>query len=109
MLLQYSINLSELAGSVNGFDTFTSPDGRASVQLPNVNSRNFVQQAQVPSGATLVLTGFEQASNSADRTGSFTDPTFMGLGGRQVARRGRTAIVILMTPTVVNNQIIRAE
>jgi hypothetical protein len=109
VLLQYSINLSELVGSVNGFDTFTSPDNRASVQLPNVNSRNFVQQARVPNGATLVLTGFEQNSNRADRTGSFGDPTFLGLGGRQVGQRGRTAIVILMTPTVVTQEVIRAE
>ena len=109
VLMQYNINLSELVGAVNGFETFTSPDGRATVQLPNVNSRNFVQQARVPNGATLVLTGFEQTSNNADRQGSFGDAGFMGLGGHQVGQRNRTAIVVLMTPTVVSNQVITAE
>ena len=109
VLLQYNINLSELVGATNGFDIYTSPDGQSSVQLPNVNSRNFVQQARIPNGSTLVLTGFEQTSNTANRTGSFGDSSFMGLGGSQVGQRNRTAIVILLTPTVVSNQVIVSE
>ena len=109
VMMQYNINLSELVGSVNGFELFTSPDGKASVQLPDVNSQNFVQQARVPNGATLVLTGFEQTSNNADRQGSLGDSGFMGLGGHQVGQRKRTAIVVLMTPTVVSNQVVTSE
>lgn len=106
LLLQFGVNLSELVGSVNGFEVFSS--NGSTVQLPNVNSRNFVQQAEVPNGATLVLTGFEQVNETAQRAGAGL-PEFMGLGGRQNASRGRTAVVILMTPTVVSRRVITAE
>lgn len=103
LLMQFAINLSDLQGAQNGFDTFTT--NGSTIQLPNINSRNFVQQAEVPNGSTLVLTGFEQVNDNADRKGT-VDPGFMGLGGSQVGSRGRTAIVILMTPTVVTSRLI---
>lgn len=106
LLMQFGVNLSELVGSQNGFETFSS--NGSTVQLPNVNSRNFVQQAEVPNGATLVLTGFEQVNETSRREGTGT-PEFMGLGGRQNATRGRTAVVILMTPTVVSRRVITAQ
>jgi type IVB pilus formation R64 PilN family outer membrane protein len=106
LLMQFAINLSDLQGAQNGFDTFST--NGSTIQLPNINSRNFVQQAEVPNGSTLVLTGFEQVNDNADRKGT-GDPSFMGLGGSQVGTRGRTAIVILMTPTVVTSRLISNE
>lgn len=102
LLLQFGINISDLNGAQNGFDIYTTPDGTETVQLPNVNSRNFVQQAFVPNGSTLVLAGFEQNANNATSTGVGT-PGFMGLGGSQVGKAERTLIVILMTPVVLSN------
>lgn len=102
-LLQFGINISDLNGANNGFDNFTTPDGTETVQLPNINSRNFVQQAYVPNGSTLVLAGFEQANNTANQAG-VGHPSFLGLGGSQVGRNSRNVIVILMTPTVLSNE-----
>lgn len=101
-LLQFGINISDLNGAQNGFDNFTTPDGTETVQLPNINSRNFVQQAYVPNGSTLVLAGFEQTSMQGNQSG-VGHPSFLGLGGSQVGRNSRNVIVILMTPTVLSN------
>ena len=97
--LQYGMNLSELVGANNGFDSFTT--GGQSVQLKNVDSRNFVQQAAVPAGGTLILTGFEQkkSSQSDSGTGDFWFPLF---GGGKTASTGRQIIIISITPKVTS-------
>ncbi len=97
--LQYGMNLSELIGANNGFDTFTT--GGQTVQLKNVDSRNFVQQAAVPAGGTLILTGFEQkkASQSDSGTGDYFFPLF---GGGKTASTGRQIIIISITPKVTS-------
>ena len=102
LLLQFGINISELNGPNDGFNDFSTKDGSTRVQLPNINSRNFVQQAFVPNGATLVLAGFEQTSNTGNRSG-VGSPGFMGLGGNQGGSANRDMIVILMTPVVLSN------
>ena len=101
LLLQFGISISDLNGADNGFDIYTTQDGTETVQLPNVNSRNFVQQAFVPNGSTLVLAGFEQNQNNATSTG-VGSPGFMGLGGSQNGKAERKVLVILMTPVVLS-------
>ncbi len=100
LLMQFGINLSDLNGANNGFDNFTTPDGLETIQLPNINTRAFVQQAYIPNGATLVLTGFEQNTNTGNKSG-VGNASFMGLGGAQIGSQDRTVIVILMTPTIL--------
>jgi type IVB pilus formation R64 PilN family outer membrane protein len=102
LLLQFSMNISELVGPRDGFNEYTSPNGGA-IQLPNINSRNFVQQAEVRSGQTIIVTGFERAGDTAERRGTLF-PDFMGLGGVQAGTRSRTALVILMTPRIVSSR-----
>jgi len=102
LLLQFSMNISELVGPRDGFNEYTSPNG-GSIQLPNINSRNFVQQAEVRSGQTIIVTGFERAGDTAERRGTLF-PDFMGLGGVQAGTRSRTALVILMTPRIVSSR-----
>ena len=104
LLMQFGINISDLNGATNGFDNFTTPDGSETVQLPNINSRNFVQQAFIPNGSTLVLTGFEQNNNSGTKEG-VGNPGFLGLGGAQNGSTTRNVVVILMTPTVDSNTV----
>ncbi len=101
LVLQYGIAISELVGSQNGFETFTS--GGNTIQLPNVNMRNFVQQSIVPNGATLVLAGFEQVRAQDKRTG-LGNPDFFQLGGSRAAANHREVIVILITPTLLDVQ-----
>ena len=103
VMLQYNVNISALNGAQNGFDTFTSPDGRATIQLPNVNQRNFIQQAAIPTGETLALTGYAETNDTVNKTGSGT-PGFYALGGSQVGQQIKTYIVILLTPTVIKTK-----
>lgn len=106
LLMQFAINMSELVGPNDGFRTFSS--NGSTIQLPDVNTRSFVQQAEVPNGASLVLTGFEQTRDTSERRGTGI-PEFMGLGGRQVGNRGRTAIVIILTPQVMSQRVITSD
>ena len=110
LLMQFGINISDLNGATNGFDNFTTPDGTETVQLPNINSRNFVQQAFLPNGSTLVLAGFEQNTHSGTKSG-VGNAGFLGLGGAQSGSAERDIVVILMTPTILSNTapVISAE
>ena len=99
LLLQYGMNISELVGSENGFDTFTS--GGTTVQLPNVNQRNFVQQSIVPNRSTLVLAGFETTRNASNKSGVGDPRNWLLSGGRSASNR-REVVVILITPTLLD-------
>ncbi len=99
LLLQYGMNISELVGATNGFDTFSS--NGSSIQLPNVNQRNFIQEAILPNGGTLVLSGFEQVRASAQVSGPITPSLFL-LGGSDVSNLRREILVIAITPTLLD-------
>ena len=99
VLLQYGMNISELIGPDNGFETFTS--GGSTVQLPNVNQRNFVQQSIVPNRSTLVLAGFETNRNASNKTGVGDPRNWLLSGGRNATNR-REVVVILITPTLLD-------
>ncbi len=107
VLLQYGISISSLAGAVNGFDIFTTPDGTSSVQLANVNQQAFIDNAEVPDGDTIVITGYNQNQDTANKTG-FGTAGFFGLSGNQTGDHSQDETVILITPTVLHvahNQI----
>lgn len=96
VLLQYGMNLSEL----NAITNFEVPGG-GSIQLPNVTQRNFIQQAQIPNGNTLVLAGYEQVTASNQSSG----PVHSGLwpfGGSRKGSMSRNVIVIAITPVVLD-------
>lgn len=97
--LQYGINISELVGADDGFDTY-STNGQT-VQLKRVNQRNFIQQAKIPNRKTLVLAGFEQV-RSTNRDRGVGHPLFPFLGGGRSATMEREIIVIAITPTVLD-------
>ena len=99
VMLQYGINISELVGATGGFDEFSS--GGQTVQLPNINARNFVQEAAVPINGTLVITGFEQktAKTNSSGTGKAKLPL---LGGGRNAEAGREMVVITVSPRVIS-------
>ena len=104
VLLQFSSNMSELNGKVNGFDQISS--GNEMIQLPNINSRNFNQQIYIPTGSSIAMTGFEQIQDTANESG-VGDPHFYGLGGSQSGIHDKNMISIIMTPQVssINNPI----
>ena len=106
VLLQYGMNISSLVGGNNGFDEFSSGSGsnKATIQLPNVDQRNFIQQAILDNNATLVLTGFEQVSATAQTSGPLNSSLFM-LGGSNVSNIKRQILVIAITPTVLDSSV----
>jgi type IVB pilus formation R64 PilN family outer membrane protein len=98
VLLQYGVNIKELVGSDDGFDT--REIGGNTVQLKRLNQRNFIQNANIPYGQTLVLAGFEQVRSSTQNSGT-GHPLFPLLGGSATASKEREVIVIMITPTVL--------
>jgi hypothetical protein len=99
VMLQYGLNVSELVGSDNGFDTFTT--GGQTIQLPNVNARNFIQQATIPNANTLVLAGFEQVRASTVKQGQ-GQSWLWPVGGVSNSQLRREILVVAITPTIVD-------
>ena len=69
----------------------------ARIETPTIDSRQFMQRVKLRSGSTLVMSGFEQDSLQADSRG-VGSPKFWALGGGTNSRRGRTVLVIILTP-----------
>lgn len=103
ILLHFGSSLSDLDGANDGFDTFTS--GNQTVQLVNVIARNFQQEAMVPNGKPVVMSGFQQTNTTADKSGT-GKPSFIGLGGSQSGTETKTMIVIVITPTILSQKAI---
>lgn len=95
LLLQYTMNLSELIET----KTFGIKE-KAEIQLPEINSRLFSQKVKLHSGDTLVLSGFEQIHNQAERKGTGSVNNWL-LGGGMRAHQKRSLIVLMITPTVL--------
>lgn len=97
MLLQFSMDLSDLIGIA----TFTSPDGKSAIQLPQRNVRNFLQRVSIKSGQTLVLSGFQQTRSDLGSKGLWNAHNW-ALGGEKDATGANTTLVIMITPYVMN-------
>lgn len=101
VLLQYSVNLSALAGKDRGFDTVPMGDSQA-VEVPNVNQRSFIQEAMIDNGSTLILAGFEELSDKSSDNG-IGNPNFKLLGGTRSGEQTRQILVICITPVVLDH------
>lgn len=95
VLVRYSIDLSV----IEAITTFTSPGGQSAVQLPTRTVRNFLQTARLPSGNTLVLTGFQQAQGTSTNSGPFNSKMWFAGGSKEEKMSSRT-LVIAVTPYV---------
>lgn len=94
MQLEFSISMSDDPT----FTDFTS--GGQNAQLAKTNLKTTTQRVIMQSGQTLVLSGYEQLSDSANRqgTGSYS---FFGLGGGARGDDSRRMFIILVTPVVL--------
>jgi len=99
VILQYGLNISELVGTEDGFDSYTTPDGQK-LQLRRLKQRNFIQQARIPNGNTLVLAGFDQVKSKDNRRGA-GNANFPLFGGGRDSSVEHEIIVIAITPTVL--------
>jgi type II secretory pathway component GspD/PulD (secretin) len=68
------------------------------VQEPLVDLRSFNQRTMIPNGATLILAGFKESNNSADRS-KFLNSTLLGGSG---AETGTTEVIVLITPVILS-------
>ncbi|MFC6299096.1 PilN family type IVB pilus formation outer membrane protein [Pseudomonas sp. CCM 7893] len=93
MLLMITLSMS----SKPTFTTFSS--NGASVQTADYDTKNLSPKVKLRSGQTLVLTGFEENSENATKSG-VGDPGFLGLGGSRIRNTDHTVLVVLITPVV---------
>ncbi|MBN3825103.1 PilN family type IVB pilus formation outer membrane protein [Burkholderia sp. Ac-20384] len=91
VMLQFYSNISSLVALEN----FQS--GGQTIQLPTVDTRNFLQRIAVKSGQTLVISGYEDVNDQSNRQGIGT-PSNYALGGGFNADHAREVIVILLSP-----------
>jgi type IVB pilus formation R64 PilN family outer membrane protein len=97
LLLQYSINLSELI-ALQSFEGLHG--GR--IQLPKINTRLFSQKVKLRSNETLVLSGFEQIRNETGRRGVGDAKNWL-LGGGINTHQKRNIIVLMITPVILES------
>lgn len=100
---------SENTGTETGTGTSSSSSSEAEtettkLQLPTMKMRGFVQEIAMRSGQTLVLSGFEDLSESTNTSG--IGRAKMGLlGGSAINETNRNVLVITMTPEVLQSPL----
>lgn len=94
VVIHFTLNLSDLRELRN------VESGGQRIQVPEIDSRGFQQQAMLRSGETLVLAGFETESDALGLTGRGA-ASFFGLGGGVMGDSTRTLLVVLLTPRVI--------
>ena len=94
IMMQFYSNISSLVNLV--------PFGPANqqIQLPTVDTRNFLQRIAVKSGQTLVISGYEGITDQDNRQG-VGHPSNYAMGGFN-ASGTREVIVILLSPIAIN-------
>lgn len=92
LLIMFTMTLTQLEAM--GEATGGGDAGQTTVQLPKIRTRGFVQEIAMTSGATLMLTGFEEVNMSADKSTEL-------FGGSVDAEKSRNVMVILLTPEVL--------
>ena len=95
LMINYQISLSDLTN----LQTFSASG--SSVQLPEIDTRAFMQTLKARDGETIVVAAFEQTEN---RTNDGLGLTSKSAG----TERSRKATVILLTPTILdtNDQLV---
>ncbi|CVB07188.1 PilN family type IVB pilus formation outer membrane protein [Dickeya dianthicola] len=81
-------------------ESFVSKDGNTRNDVPTFQQEALTQKVNMRAGETLVLTGSDQVTTSADKQGTFTPGNFM-FGGGQNGSTTRTTLVILVTPVLL--------
>jgi type IVB pilus formation R64 PilN family outer membrane protein len=94
IMMQFYSNISSLVSLVPFGPT------NQQIQLPTVDTRNFLQRIAVKSGQTLVISGYEGINDQNNRQG-VGNPSNYAMGGFN-ASGTREVIVILLSPIAIN-------
>lgn len=92
LLIMFTMTITELTDLAT--ERFGSGSNQTMIQLPEVETRGFVQEVAMRSGSTLVLTGFEKVTTKSTKSKSITSKS-------DETERGRNVLVILLTPEVL--------
>ncbi|MFN7097687.1 MAG: secretin N-terminal domain-containing protein [Gammaproteobacteria bacterium] len=95
---------STTSGTTSSTTSSTSSSGTVistpqNVQEPLVDLRSFNQRTMIPNGATLILAGFKENANTANRS-KFLNSTLLGGSG---AETNTTEVIVLITPVILSN------
>ena len=106
LLIMFNMTLSDLLSleKVNIGGSGEGKDNGSYIQNPVIESRGFSQEIAMKSGETLILSGYERTEDSVDKTG-IGNPDNILLGGANTAKRGKTMIIILLTPVVLESPL----
>lgn len=99
IMLRVALGITDLVALTN----FTSGD--STVQLPEVETTGFLQNAVLQSGETLVLAGFER-QNAQERASGVGAAWNMLMGGAQTYGKGREMRVLLIRAVVLPEEPI---
>jgi type IVB pilus formation R64 PilN family outer membrane protein len=99
LLLKYSINISSLirirSVSGGGADDETA----SHIEVPELDNRIFSQKVRLKSGSTLILSGFDQTSESGNKSGVGSSWNML-MGGGASRETNRDVIVVMITPII---------
>lgn len=95
IMLQYAVELSEL----NELRTFG--EGNEAIQLPDISTTSFEQQAIVGNGQTIVMAGFERTRTDHD---ALESTAIFGKSQGSKSNKERVATVLMITPRVIDRQ-----
>lgn len=91
------LQISSTLSSLEKLDRITAGEQKNIIQLPVVAEKRFNQRTVVPTGSTLILAGFKQLANSANKVSMFESDALGGKGGAQ----SNVETIVLITPTVI--------
>lgn len=92
IMVQYAVRISEL----NNLRTFGT--GSDTIQLPEIATTAFQQQAIIQNGQTLIMAGFER--RRVERSGA-NGGSLLRLARSEQVSSQRVATVLLITPTIL--------
>lgn len=81
-------------------EKFLSADGNTRNDLAAYSKEAITQKFNLRSGETIMVTGADQVSNSADKQG-IGSADFFGFGGGRTGATKRSTLVILITPVLM--------
>lgn len=98
MLLKIDLSIS----SKPTFKDFESSESK--IQTTDYDTKNVAPKVRLKSGETLVLTGFDENSDTASKSGTGS-AEFFGLGGGHTRATTHSALVILVTPIILPDSL----
>lgn len=93
ILMRLSIAISDATTPFRNFETDS-----LRIELPEIETTGFLQNAALNDGETLVLAGFEKSQNSGQIDGT---PGGLWTGGSRTTNRGRDLTVLLINANIL--------